>query len=108
MEFTWLSRWQPELLAILRIVTALLFIEHGTAKLFDFPVAVEGMPQPLPPLVIAAAWIEIVAGGLIYTAGVPFYVWKSKRYTHAVWHLFVLGGVACHFAAVLSLVSGPD
>lgn len=48
------------------------------------------------------AWI--LAGGLLYTAGVPFYVWKSKRYTHAVWHLFVLGGVACHFAAVLSLV----
>ena len=48
------------------------------------------------------AWI--LAGGLLYTAGVPFYVWKSKRYTHAVWHLFVLGGVACHFAAVLSVV----
>jgi hemolysin III len=52
------------------------------------------------------AWIA--AGGLLYTGGVPFYIWKSKRYTHAVWHLFVLGGVACHFAAVLSLVSGPD
>ena len=49
------------------------------------------------------AWI--VAGGLFYTAGVPFYIWKSRKYTHAVWHLFVLGGVACHFAAVLSLVS---
>jgi hemolysin III len=48
------------------------------------------------------AWI--VAGGLTYTAGVPFYVWKSRRYMHAVWHLFVLGGVACHFAAVLSVV----
>ena len=48
------------------------------------------------------AWV--VAGGLLYTAGVPFYVWKSRRYTHAVWHLFVLGGVACHFAAVLSVV----
>jgi hemolysin III len=46
----------------------------------------------------------ILAGGIAYTAGVPFYVWKSRRYTHAVWHLFVLGGVACHFAAVLSLV----
>ena len=46
----------------------------------------------------------LAAGGLAYTAGVPFYVWKSRRYTHAVWHLFVLGGVACHFAAVLSLV----
>lgn len=48
------------------------------------------------------AWIA--AGGLLYTGGVPFYVWKSRRYMHAVWHLFVLGGVACHFAAVLSVV----
>jgi hemolysin III len=52
------------------------------------------------------AWIA--AGGLLYTGGVPFYVWKAKRYTHAVWHLFVLGGVACHFVAVLSLVGGRD
>ena len=65
MDFAWLSRWQPQLLAVLRIVAALLFIEHGTAKLFDFPVAVEGMPDPLPPLIVAAAWIEIVAGLLI-------------------------------------------
>jgi hemolysin III len=50
----------------------------------------------------------IAAGGLLYTGGVPFYIWKKKRYTHAVWHLFVLGGVACHFIAVLSLVSGRD
>jgi hemolysin III len=51
------------------------------------------------------AWLA--AGGLVYTAGVPFYVWKSRRYTHALWHLFVLGGVACHFAAVLSIVTPP-
>jgi hypothetical protein len=37
MEFTWLSRWQPQLLAILRIVVALLFLEHATIKLFGFP-----------------------------------------------------------------------
>jgi hemolysin III len=48
------------------------------------------------------AWI--LAGGVSYTAGTPFYAWKSRRYTHAVWHLFVLGGVACHFVAVLSVV----
>jgi hemolysin III len=47
----------------------------------------------------------IVAGGLVYTAGVPFYMWKSRRYAHAVWHLFVLGGVACHFVAVLSVMA---
>ena len=47
----------------------------------------------------------MLAGGILYTAGVPFYVWKTRRYTHAVWHLFVLGGVAAHFIAVLSVVS---
>jgi len=49
------------------------------------------------------AWI--VAGGLAYTAGVPFYLWKGRPYTHAVWHLFVLAGVACHFVAVLSVMA---
>jgi len=67
-------------------------------------VAIKPMREGLDATEIA--WIA--AGGLLYTGGVPFYVWKSKRYTHAVWHLFVLGGVACHFVAVLSLVSGRD
>jgi hemolysin III len=62
--------------------------------------------QPLRANLTAAEIGWIAAGGLLYTGGVPFYVWKTRRYTHAVWHLFVLGGVACHFAAVLSLVSG--
>jgi len=48
------------------------------------------------------AWIA--AGGLCYTLGVPFYVWKSRRYTHALWHVFVLAGVACHFVAVMTVL----
>jgi len=36
---------------------------------------------------------------------VPFYLWKSRRFTHAVWHVFVLAGVACHFMAVLSVMA---
>ena len=62
--------------------------------------------KPLHNNLTASEFAWIAAGGLLYTGGVPFYIWKSKRYTHAVWHLFVLGGVACHFAAVLSLVGG--
>ncbi|MEP7130675.1 MAG: DoxX family protein [Sphingomicrobium sp.] len=63
MDFTWLSRWQPQLLAILRIVTALLFLEHGVSKFFGFPVP---FPiHPLPPLLVAAGVIECVAGVLI-------------------------------------------
>jgi len=61
--------------------------------------------QPLAEGLSRAELAWLLGGGLVYTAGVPFYVWKTRRFTHAVWHLFVLGGVACHFAAVLSLVS---
>jgi len=46
----------------------------------------------------------LVAGGLCYTAGVVFYLWKSRAYMHAVWHGFVLAGVACHFVAILSVM----
>jgi hemolysin III len=52
------------------------------------------------------AWI--LAGGLMYTLGVPFYLWKSRRYTHAIWHLFVLAGLACHFVAVLSVMTASQ
>ena len=64
--------------------------------------------KPLRESLTASEVAWIAAGGLMYTGGVPFYIWKKRRYTHAVWHLFVLGGVACHFVAVLSLVSGRD
>ncbi len=37
MDFTFLSRWSPQLLSVLRIMTALLFFAHGSAKLFGFP-----------------------------------------------------------------------
>jgi putative oxidoreductase len=63
MEFTWLSRWQPQLLAILRIVAGLLFLEHGTSKFFAFPVPFP--MHPLPPLLMAAGVIECIAGVLI-------------------------------------------
>jgi len=62
----------------------------------------------LKPIIAALSGSELawlIAGGVVYTAGVPFYVWKTRRYTHALWHLFVLGGVACHFALVLSIVT---
>jgi hemolysin III len=64
-------------------------------------IAAKPLMQSLTPHELT--WI--VAGGLAYTAGVPFYMWKGRRYTHAIWHLFVLGGVTCHFVAVLSVMA---
>ncbi|MBV9529467.1 DoxX family protein [Sphingomonas sp.] len=64
MELPWLSRWQPQLLAVLRIVAGLLFVEHATQKFFAFPVPFP-MPGPLPPIEVAAATIELFAGALV-------------------------------------------
>ena len=63
MELTWLSRWQPQLLAILRIVVGLLFLEHALSKFFGFPVPFP--VHPLPPLLVAAGVIELVTGVLV-------------------------------------------
>jgi len=45
--------------------------------------------------------IWLLCGGLSYTAGVLFYSAKNLKYAHFIWHLFVLGGTACHVVAVL-------
>jgi putative oxidoreductase len=60
-----LTAWSPRVLSILRIITALLFMEHGLMKLFHFPAPQPGVPEPLPTILVAAAWIEIVGGALL-------------------------------------------
>ena len=60
-----LEVWAPRVLSLLRIITALLFMEHGLMKLIQFPGPQPGAPDPLPPMLMAAAWIEVVGGGLV-------------------------------------------
>jgi putative oxidoreductase len=60
-----LTAWAPRVLSLLRIVTALLFMEHGLMKLFDFPAPQPGAPDPLPAMLFAAAWIEVAGGALL-------------------------------------------
>lgn len=57
--------------------------------------------KPLLAAMDATGFALLVAGGLSYTGGAAFYLWKRLPYHHAVWHLFVLGGSGCHYAAVL-------
>ena len=51
-----------------------------------------------------AGMVWLAAGGLFYTIGVVFYVWKSLKFNHAVWHVFVLSGSLCHFFSILFYV----
>jgi len=57
--------WAPRMRGVRRIVASLLFIEHGLMKLLQFPAPQPGAPDPLPPLLLAAAILEVVGGGLI-------------------------------------------
>ena len=57
--------------------------------------------RPLASHVAPAGLFWLALGGALYTGGVVFYVWEKVRYSHAVWHVFVLGGSMAHFAAVL-------
>jgi hemolysin III len=51
--------------------------------------------------------ILLLIGGLFYSLGVIFYVWRQLSYHHAIWHGFVLAGSSFHFFAVLFYVV-PD
>ena len=57
--------------------------------------------KPLSLLMPAEGIFWLLSGGIAYTAGVAFFAAKRVRYSHFVWHLFVLAGTACHFVAVL-------
>jgi hemolysin III len=79
-----------------RVSTA-LYLGMGWMSL----VAIKPMIERFPAETLA--WI--VAGGLAYTGGTVFYHNRRIPYSHAIWHLFVIAGSACHYAAVLLEVS---
>jgi putative oxidoreductase len=58
-----LSGYAPQAQAVLRIMSALAFMEHGLMKVFHFPAA--AMEGSLPPVMMAAGWLEIIGGALL-------------------------------------------
>lgn len=71
------------------IITDLLYIPMGWIVI----IAIRPMLQMVPMGFIR--WM--IAGGLCYTGGVVFYLMKRMRFSHTVWHLFVMGGSICFF-----------
>ena len=47
----------------------------------------------------------LVTGGVLYSGGVVFHLWKKLRFQNAIWHLFVLTAAACHYTAVLDCLT---
>ncbi len=82
-----------------RVVAALLYLGMGWVGI----VAIKPMLANIEP---GGLWL-LFAGGLCYTLGVPFYLWKRLPYNHALWHLFVLAGSVLQFFSVLLYVL-PD
>ena len=75
-----------------RLVSTLIYIAMGWLAM----VAIKPLVAALP----AGGLRLLIAGGLCYTGGTVFYLWKKLPYHHAIWHLFVLGGSVSHWAAV--------
>lgn len=73
-----------------------LYIAMGWVGLIAIKPLVAALPS-------AGLWL-VFGGGVSYTFGVVFYRWRSLRYHHAVWHLFVLGGSVLQYLAVLNYV----
>lgn len=79
-----------------KILSTLLYIAMG----WLIVVAI----KPLFLALNDTSTIFLVIGGVLYTAGTIFYAWRSLKYHHAIWHLFVLGGSICHFFTMLFLL----
>ena len=78
------------------LVTAIPYVAMGWVAI----VAI----KPLLESVAPGGLVLLVAGGLAYTLGSVFYVWRRLPYHHAIWHLFVLMGSTLHFFAILFYV----
>jgi hemolysin III len=55
----------------------------------------------LVPSVSPATGLQLAAGGVLYTVGVIFYLWRRLPFHSAIWHAFVLAGAACHYLAIV-------
>ena len=78
------------------ILSTALYIGMGWTVVIALKPLVDHVPAG------GVAWL--VAGGLAYTGGVVFYAWTRLRYSHAIWHVFVLAGSVCHYIAVVLYV----
>ena len=91
-----------KLLSVRRLerLLVILYLFLGWTILAAMPSLVDAVPMP--------AIVLLVAGGLLYSVGVVFYLWERLLYQQAIWHGFVVAAAACHYAAVVGGVVLPE
>lgn len=88
MKLAWPRRFER--------VSIALYLALGWAGLAAAGAIVRALPT--------AALVLLLVGGILYSLGVVFHVWRRLRFQNAIWHGFVLSAAACHYAAVVATV----
>lgn len=78
------------------VISLVLYVSMGWAVIVA--------TKPLLTAIAPGGLLLLLIGGLSYTVGIVFYVWRRLPYHHAIWHVFVLAGSAFHFFAILFFV----
>src|SRR3954452_17109273 len=99
-----LSRYEPMLLGIFRIMVGLLLLQYGVAKILKFPV----LPYfaSIPPLIATAGWLELVLGALLiaglFTRAVAFILSGEMAFAYFMGHMFKAGLAAPVYTPLLN------
>ena len=85
------------------------FVRHRYPKLSVITYLIMGwlavlLAYPLYQALPGGGMWLLVAGGICFSVGVIFYVAKKIKFTHTIWHLFVLAGCACHYFSIYHFV----
>jgi hemolysin III len=75
-------------------LTVVLFLLLGWSGLIAYDSLVSALPS-------ASLWL-LAIGGILYSVGALFHVWRGLRFQNAIWHGFVLLAASCHYAAVVA------
>jgi hemolysin III len=74
-----------------------LYLLLGWSGVFAYKAMTSALPS-------ASLWL-LAAGGILYSVGTVFHVWRRLRFQNAIWHGFVLAAAGCHYSAVLTCVT---
>ena len=78
------------------LFSTILYVVMGWMIVFAWKPLVNNIPSE--------GMILLVIGGVLYSVGAIFYVWRGFYYHHAIWHVFVLAASILHFFSVLTLL----